>query len=109
MSRAAVPVVDLRYYSTLEIKLSATREEIKKSYRRLALLGTRTSAQPLTLISTTPMRSFLMIPREPNMINRSTVAYSKSRAQAEWNRQVVLIPVKTARSDNGLCGVLEIN
>ncbi|KAK4669045.1 uncharacterized protein QC764_0108530 [Podospora pseudoanserina] len=37
MSRAAVPVVDLRYYSTLEIKLSATREEIKKSYRRLAL------------------------------------------------------------------------
>lgn len=37
MSRSTVPVVDLRYYSTLEIKLSATREEIKKSYRRLAL------------------------------------------------------------------------
>ncbi|KAK0736407.1 hypothetical protein B0T21DRAFT_440734 [Apiosordaria backusii] len=38
MPRLSVPVADLRYYATLEISPSATKAEIKKSYRRLALL-----------------------------------------------------------------------
>ncbi|KAK0671288.1 hypothetical protein QBC41DRAFT_386385 [Cercophora samala] len=78
MASVAAPVVDLRYYATLEIKPSATREEIKKSYRRLALLWHPDKRQPSDLQATQKFQK----------INNAHEILSDETARAKYDQSI---------------------